>query len=154
MRFAFAPLLALACVAVALAGADKSAAGARFGIEPDLKTYPQGTPKEALASVLKAIDEKRIDYLLAQLTDPDWVDGRLKKTDGDFKALVKETTAKLLDDPGPAKKLQRFLKEGDWDEGPSRATVRLKDEKERGVFLRKVEDRWFLENDLKLPTPN
>jgi hypothetical protein len=154
MRFTFAPLLALACAAAALAEADKPVAAARFGVEPDLKTYPQSTPKEALASVLKAIEDKRIDYLLAQLADPDWVDGRLKKTDGDFKTLVKETTAKLLDDPGQAKKLQRFLKEGDWSEGDAAAQVRLKDEKERGVFLRKVGDRWFLENDAKLPTPN
>jgi hypothetical protein len=153
MRFAFAPLVALACAA-ALAGADKpAAAGARFGVEPDLKTYPQGTPKEALASVLKAVEDKRIDYLLAQLADPDWVDGRLKKTDGDFKALVRETTAKLIDDPGPAKRLQRFLKEGDWDEGAARATVKIKDDKEHAVFLRKIDDRWFLENDAKLP-PN
>src|SRR5689334_11118955 len=104
MRFAFAPLLALACAAAALAGPEKPAAAARFGIEPDLKSYPQGTAKEALASVLKAVEAKSIDYLVAQLADPDWVDGRLKKTDGNFKTLVKETSAKLLDDPGAAKK--------------------------------------------------
>src|SRR5207249_2823881 len=50
---------------------------ARYHVAPDLKTYPQGTAKEAFASVLEAIKKKRIDYLLAQLAEPDWVDGRV-----------------------------------------------------------------------------
>src|SRR5438876_7020446 len=48
----------------------------RHGVAPELKSFPQATPKEALASVLKAVEMKRFDYLLAQLAEPDWVDGR------------------------------------------------------------------------------
>src|SRR5262245_48322911 len=81
---------------------------ARYGVEADLKTYPQGMPKEALASVLKAIDAKRIDYLLAHLADPQFVDQRVKENGGRFDALLEETRAKLLDDPGAAKQLSKF----------------------------------------------
>ena len=35
----------------------------RYAIDADLDTYPQATPKDALRSVLKAIDAQRIDYL-------------------------------------------------------------------------------------------
>jgi hypothetical protein len=42
----------------------------RYGIQPNVELYPQSTPKEALGSVLKAIDAGRLPYLLAQLADP------------------------------------------------------------------------------------
>ena len=50
-------------IAGAVAQDSKDAPAAkRHGIEADLKTYPQATPKEALASVLKAIEGKRFDW--------------------------------------------------------------------------------------------
>src|SRR4051794_17071673 len=86
---------------------------ARYRVAPDLKTYPQGTAKEAFASVLEAIKKKRIDYLLAQLADPDWVDGRVQAYEGGFEELVKETSAKL--DPPKVKLLGRFLANGEFE---------------------------------------
>lgn len=124
----------------------------RYGLEPDYVNYPQKSPKEALASVLRAIDQRRIDYLLAQLTDPAFVDQRVKALNGGFAELVRETTAKLGDDPLAVKELRRFLREGEWDEGGDAATVKLKDVKGRAVFLRKVNERWFFENRQK-PSP-
>ena len=84
-------------------GADK-APTKRFGIEPDLKTYPQAAPKETLASLLKAVDAKRTDYILAQLADPDWVDRRVKELDGGFTALLEESASRLTGDPGAVKR--------------------------------------------------
>jgi hypothetical protein len=140
-------LIGLVCV-VGAADKEKRATDKRYGIQADLKAYPQATPKEALASVLKAIDAKRIDYLLAQLADPDWVDKRVKGNGGSFTEVVEETTAQLIGDPGPAKLLRRFLKDGTWNVGDTRASVRLKDVEER-VYLHKVDGRWFLENRKK-----
>jgi hypothetical protein len=125
---------------------------ARYGVEADLKTYPQGTPKETLASVLKAIDTKRIDYLLAHLADPQFVDRRVKENGGRFDVLLDETKAKLLDDPGAAKQLRKFLSDGEWKVEENNATVKLKDVPDRAVYLRKLGDRWFLENRRK-PEP-
>jgi hypothetical protein len=147
MRAVLTVLAGVACAAVVAAGEAKEPAPAkRHGVEADLKAYPQATPKEALASVVKAVEDKRIDYLVAQLTDPVFVDRRVKDTAGDFDGLVKEATAKLVDDPGPARQLQRLLKDGDWDVQDERASVRLKDARDRWCYFRKADGRWFLEN--------
>src|SRR3954451_22588506 len=82
----------------------------RYGIEAAAQTYSQGSAKDTLASVLKAIDDKRIDYLLAQLTDPAFVDRQVAQNGGKFDALVKDTTAKLAADPRTVKQLRQFLK--------------------------------------------
>ena len=117
---------------------------ARFRVAPDLKTYPQGTAKETLASVLEAIKKKRIDYLLAQLADPEWVDGRVEAYEGGFDELVKETTAKL--DPPAVKKLGRFLADGEFETLDATAVVRLKEVKDRVVRLRRLDGRWYLQS--------
>ncbi|HEV3204553.1 MAG TPA: hypothetical protein VGY77_09225 [Gemmataceae bacterium] len=119
----------------------------RYGIEVDLVTYPQATPKDALASVLKAIEAGKINYLLAHLADPDWVDQQVKKDhNGQFEVLVKETTEKIANDRTSIKELRRFLQEGTWETTDTTATAQLKNVKNRRVYMRKREGRWFLEN--------
>jgi hypothetical protein len=148
MRVVLTVLAGVVCTAAVVAARDTKppAPEKRFGIEADLKAYPQATPKEALASVIKAVEDKRLDYLVAQLTDPDFVDRRVKDTGGDFDGLVREATARLADDPGPVKRLRRLLEDGDWDVREERASVHLKDAKDRWCYLRKRDGRWFLEN--------
>ncbi len=137
--------------AFALAAQDKSSeAPGRYGIPLNTRLYPQGAPKEALASVISAIENKRVNYLLAHLTDPVFVDKRVKELyGGNFDELVRETEGKLNNEPSAVKELGRFLKEGEWEAGESNATVCLKDIKDRQVYLRKIGDRWFLENRQK-----
>jgi hypothetical protein len=117
----------------------------RYDIEADLETYPQDTPQKALESVIKAIADKKIDYLLAHLSDPKFVDARVK-THGSFEEFVKEASDHLAKDPSVVKQFRRFLKDGTWDVNEPKASAKLKDLKDKGVFLRKVGDRWFLEN--------
>jgi hypothetical protein len=132
------------------AQAPKDTPPRRYGIEANLRDYPQETPKETLASVLQAIERGRINYLLAHLADPAFVDNRVKVVyGGDFEELVRETTSKLADNPNSVKELQRFLKEGEWEAGDTSASVKLKDTKDRQVFFRKIGRRWFLENRQK-----
>jgi hypothetical protein len=136
-----------------LAQAPKDTPPRRYGIEANLRDYPQETPKETLASVLTAIERGRINYLLAHLADPAFVDNRVKVIyGGDFEELVRETTNKLADNPNSTKELQRFLKEGEWEAGDTSASVKLKDIKDRQVFFRKIGKRWYLENRQK-PEP-
>src|SRR4051812_8174040 len=71
----------------------------RFGVEVDFDRFPQATPKEALRSVLKAIEARKFDYLLAQLAEPTFVDKRVKELGGRFELMVKETAQKLDADP-------------------------------------------------------
>ncbi|HWG45541.1 MAG TPA: hypothetical protein VN688_22450 [Gemmataceae bacterium] len=128
-------------------GQDKTADQARYSIAPDLKMYPQGTAKETLGSILKAIESKRIDYLTAQLADPSFVDERVKRLyGGRFAEQVEDTRARL--DSLTVRLLQRFLKDGDWQEDKNRVSVRLKDNGRRLSF-RKENGRWFMEHASK-----
>ena len=68
----------------------------------DLKTYPQATAKEALASVLKAVEAKRIDYLVAQLADPAYIDDRVQRLYGG-KFQPNRSRTRALDDRSPAR---------------------------------------------------
>jgi hypothetical protein len=122
----------------------------RYGIEADLDNYPQADPKSALASVLKAIDNKKIDYLLAQLSDPQWVDDRVKTGHGGkLEGLVKETTGLLANDPTAVAELRRFLREGNWGGDDTEARVTLKDLPDKQVILRNIGGYWYLKNDRK-----
>jgi hypothetical protein len=143
-------LTVLAALGLSLfAQAQDSKPAERYGIEPNLPDFPQASPKETLSSVLKALEQRRIGYLLAQLADPEYVDMRVKKIHGGkFDAMVEEVTAKLANDPGAVKKLRRFLDEGTWDIQDAMASARLKDVTER-VYLRKVDGRWYFENQHK-----
>jgi hypothetical protein len=50
----------------------------RFNFTFEAGLYPQQTPQEALQSIIKALDTKKIDYLLAHLADPRFVDDRIE----------------------------------------------------------------------------
>lgn len=116
----------------------------RHGVQPDLKSFAQATPKETLASVVKALDLKRYDYLLAQLADPDWVDTRVESLAGGFKDVVAEAKGKF--DASAAKQLKRFLDEGEIETLDTSAVVKLKEGGERVVRLRKINKRWYLQH--------
>jgi hypothetical protein len=149
MRFAVVLLAGFGWVAPALSQEAKDNPPKRYGIEANLDSYPQDHPKTALLSVIKTIEAGRIDYLLAQLSDPKFVDARVRLHDGKFEELVKETTAHLADDPTLLKDLKRIAKDGEWEAGDSTASAAAKDNKDKRVFLRKIGNRWFLENRQK-----
>jgi len=119
----------------------------RFGVAADLKEYPQGTPEEALGSVVKAVGQKRIDYLLAQLAEPAFVDARVKTLGGSLEPLRAEATERLVGDPGAAKLLARFQKEGLWNTGDTEATVRVGEQDRFMRFRRGADGRWYLVNE-------
>jgi hypothetical protein len=115
----------------------------RYGVAADLKTWPQATPKETLTSVLKAIDGKKFDYLVAQLADPEFIDQRVKIVyAGRFEEQVQDTRARL--DPAAVKLLRRFLTEGVWTTDKTSASVRLKDIEGRVVRFVQKDGRWYL----------
>jgi hypothetical protein len=121
-----------------------AADGTRYGIAPDLGTYPQATARQTLESLLKAVESKRVDYVVAQLADPAFVDDRVKRLyGGRFEEQVEDTRARL--DPLTIKHLQRFLKHGSWQEGDARVSVRLEGE-QRCLYFRKDKGRWFMEH--------
>ena len=56
--------------------------------------------------MLKAIDGRQVDYLVAQLADTEFVDMRVKVLAGGFKELVRETRSRLAEDPAALKELR------------------------------------------------
>jgi hypothetical protein len=146
MRDAVVVCLTAICL---VAAARAEAPAERHSVAPDLKTYPQDSAKQALESVLKALDGRRVDYVLAQLADPWWVDERVKDLGGKFDELIKESTRKLLDDPGAVKQLKRFLAEGEWQTDDYQAKAKLKDVPDRVLQFRMRDGRWYMENRRK-----
>ena len=119
---------------------------ARYGIEADLDAYPQDSAKTALASVVRAIDARRFDYIAAQLADPDEVDKKVQELGGKFERYAKLVSDRLGDDPEAVRQLRRFANEGEFNVSGDTASVSHKEIKGRQVFFRRVSGRWFLEN--------
>jgi len=129
----------------------------RYGHEFSPNLYPQKTPEEAMQSIVRALDAGRVDYLIAHLADPNFVDPRIADykafyKGGDegrivlaFERLVRETMLHFREDPVLLKELRLFSKETAWETKDEEAVGTIKNSPRR-VYLRKLEDRWFLEN--------
>jgi hypothetical protein len=118
---------------------------ARYGVDPDVKAFPQGTAKEALASLCKAAEGKKFAYLTAQLADPAFVDDRVKRIyGGKFEEQVLDTANRL--DPLTVKRLKRLLKDGKWTIDKTSATVALENGDGKGVRFVKKAGRWYVEH--------
>jgi hypothetical protein len=151
MRIGVAWIVGLFCASGLFAADGEVKPTVRYGVEVDLQTYPQTTPKDVLASVLKAADAGKFDYLAAQLADPAFIDQRVKGLfGGNFDELVKDIRARL--DPPALKQLHRFLDDGEWTNGDGEASVLLKDLGDRAVFFQKIDGRWYMEHRSKPKT--
>ena len=152
-------LILLCSVSVAQDELKPKKAAQRFGFDADDITYPQKTPKDAMASISLALDRKRVDYMLAQLADPVyveyWVDRyktvfTLGKEEGRrllaFDRLARETAQYYQNDPLIQKDLRVFAKQAEWKEEGEGAVGTVETIPARKVFLRKIGERWFLEN--------
>ena len=150
--------LTLFLVTIALAQAPQSP-GKRYGFDVNVTYYPQKTPRDTLLSIAKAFDNKRVDYLLAQLADPGFVDEAVasyKSTTGQgddkakvflaFDRLVAETMNYLRTDPSLLRDLRHFAADAAWETNDKQAIGTLKSIPGRKVYMRKLADRWFLEN--------
>lgn len=150
MRSLLALAFGFCVVPIALAQEKKENPPARYDVAGDAETYPQGSPKEAMSSIAKAIDRGRYDYLLAHLADPQFVDAKVKDL-GKFRDLVEAVKSQFSEEPRRLRQLMRFLKEGTIDASGSSAKVTLKDVPQRQLTLKQYGKRWFLENDDTAP---
>jgi hypothetical protein len=170
MRFLCASVIGLTLLSGLVAqqagkgkGKGKGPTTTRFGIDLDLDTFPQKTPQVALTSVLRALAEKRFDYLIAQLADPAFVQSKMKlykstmpkalaeesKDVLAFQRLVKATAEHFRDDPTKIRELARYVKDGEWKVEDTRASASYKLLPARKVFLKKIGERWYLEDSDK-----
>jgi hypothetical protein len=146
------------CSGLVAAQGDKKGVE-RYGVPVERDRYPQDTPQKALASALRAIDNNQVDYLLAHLADPAFVDKRVADREAmypnldkkgrqhaAFEVLIKETENHFREDPKSLKDLRLFNAKGEWEMKDKEASARLKEFPSRRVFLRRVEAGWVLEN--------
>ncbi len=132
----------------------------RYTYEVNQTAFSQKSPQEALKAVVRAIGLHKVDYLMAHLVDPEFVDGKIAKYKKFFDAvkeegkallafqrLVKETQEHFLEDPELVRELKRFAgKEGEWEVKEMTASATVKTLLGRQVFFKKYGERWFLEN--------
>jgi hypothetical protein len=131
----------------------------RFGIEYNDELYPQGTPADAMKSIIKAIDREKVNYMMAQIADPTYVDYWVDEYKVDFpKAkeegrrilafdrLVRETIMHFQNDPLVVKDLRAFAKTAKWTEEGDTAVGVVESIPARKVFFKKIGERWFLLN--------
>ena len=78
----------------------------RYNVEYNKVNYPQIEAKAAFKSIVKAINEDRYEYLLAQLVDPTFVDARV----AEYKALMFPVETLLTEDEEIARELDPLLK--------------------------------------------
>lgn len=150
-------LLALFVVATAAPGQNVTTAK-RYEIEENLVKFPQQSPQQAMQSVVKLLNENRLDYLVAHLADPAYVDAKVeaysKLFEGPPKAvelvafnqLVKEIGEHFRLDPTLTEELRRYPKEGMWEVGKTKASARLPGIAARQVFFVEAKGRWYLQN--------
>ncbi|MSR33093.1 MAG: hypothetical protein EXR99_16510 [Gemmataceae bacterium] len=129
---------------VALSQGVKPAA--RFGVPADATLFPQSNPKELQLSLLKALGEKRIDYLLAHLVDPSYVDERITRVyEGRFEGQFEETRSKL-ENPPLKGEFEKILKEGKMEATAATAVLRLPALPEREIHFAFKGGKWYLLN--------
>lgn len=131
----------------------------RYGLDAKLILFPQSSPKEAAASIVKALSDERFEYLMAHLADPGYVDPKVEfykldypagneqgRTLLAFRRLVRETTDHFYEDAELIQELRRFSREAEWKIDGDVAVGEVKDLVGRQVILRQLEGRWFLKN--------
>lgn len=169
--------LVIATVAGSLCAQPAPAPPPRYTIPSEIDIYPQDSPKQALASMAKAFDRKRVEYLLAHLVEPAFVDakfpqyyrakyGKLPEDDRELppaqqaerikatlETFVAEVNEHLAAHPKQALRLSRLLREGAVEEQGTGAKVTLKDAPESVLTLRQIDGRWFMINDMEGEKP-
>lgn len=134
-------------VGTAIAQEKPAAPAARYGVSANFESYPQTSAKQALQSIAKALERDRLDYILAHLADPAYVDEKVQALGGKFPELVREFAEHLTDDAKRKQELIKFLTKGEVAETGTTAKVTLKDVPSRQMNLKQVGGRWYLLND-------
>ena len=122
--------------------ADEGDASLRYGIPRDATRFSQDGPQQTIRSMVKALDDGKIAYMLAHLISPEDVDAKLKGEDAALRRLADkatgESTAKLR------AALVDHLRSGRWIIKGSRALSEVKDRAD--LTLERVDSRWYLHN--------
>lgn len=153
--------LTLTLLGAAALIAQESDLDKRYGYDVNIDRYPQAKPTDAMQSILKCIQDNQLDYMLAQLADPAFVDKRVAENVTRFQGkeeakivlafdlLVKQTAEHFRDDPTLVREMKRISEEGEWTVENDQASAKLPILPGRTVNMKQIKGRWFLENKQK-----
>src|SRR5262245_48780932 len=170
-------LTAVLLVAVPALAQNKPNYPPRFGIAAETEIFTQDSPKQLLASLDKAFNRKRLDYVLAHLLEPGYGDAKLAESyrqkfgrtlDDDreltieqrdarakeaLQLFIAEVNSHMASEPKKTLRFFRLLKEGTVEEAGTTAKVSLKDAPTMILTLRQVDGRCYMDNNLEEAAP-
>lgn len=121
---------------------------ARFGIALDEASFPQSTPENLRKSLLKALNSDNIDYMLAHLVNPLFIDKNVKEVhEGSFAKQVAETREKLK--KGLKSPLESLLKDGKLEVTEKSASLKDSNLKDFIITMKLENNKWYMENNKK-----
>jgi hypothetical protein len=85
--------------------------------------------------------------------DPTFVDARLQRTNQKLEEFGKEIRGKFQSQPEVTKELLKILGSGEVLDSGTTAVIKHKDVANTQVFLKKVGERWYIENRQKDDKP-
>ncbi len=122
----------------------------RYGLARDEITFPQNSPENLRKSISKAISLDKIEYLLAHLVDPDFIDKEVQQVyEGDFKKQVQETKNKFKNKV-LKEQLELLLKDGIIITSEKNANLKDTSLKDISIYMKLQDARWFMENKKEL----
>jgi hypothetical protein len=179
-------ILVLAClVAMSPCAVGQIKEERQFGVLFTPELYPQATPRQALGSLMRALEKERYEYLVAFLLERNYVREQLQITSAYFEKIAREHVEgerldkqgfderfirkrarelaeqagfenlarrvkdKLAGDPEALKELRKLYREGEVVEAADRASLIHPDIKDRRLFFRNVNGRWYIENKMQ-----
>ena|SRR6185437_4622648 len=106
---------------------------------------------EAQLATLRDFQQKNIDKIEFEArvpTKPDLFHARVLSDTraAAFRLLVRDIEAQFAEDPTVLKELRRFRSGGTFDDKGEAAKVGLPDFRDRELFFKKLDGRWYLEN--------
>ena len=120
----------------------------RYGIALDEASYPQNTPENLRVSLLKALNADKIEYLLAHLAHPLFIDKNVREVhEGNFSGQVAETREKLK--KGLKSPLETLLKDGKLEASEKSASIKDPTLKDFIINMKLENNKWYMENNKK-----
>lgn len=120
----------------------------RYGIALDEASFPQNTPENLRKSLLKALNSDKIDYMLAHLAHPGFIDKNVREVhEGDFAKQVAETRGKLKN--GLRVPLESLLKDGKLEASEKSASLKDPTLKDFVINMKLENNKWYMENNKK-----
>jgi hypothetical protein len=120
----------------------------RFGIPLDEASFPQNSPENLRKSLLNALNSDKIEYMLAHLADPSFIDKNVREVhEGDFAKQVAETREKLK--KGLKSPLESLLKEGKLNSSEKSASLKDPALKDFIISMKLENNKWYMENNKK-----